>query len=153
MRRLLEKVHPHTKHAAYATQRLRGAGACCALWVVYCRHFDKTTINYGIARPGFWLDAIAWWGLHLVVFCSVGHAVRQVITQRQGRKKLWPVLLFGAVIILCIIEREWEMMSQSLASHVSQSAHHSKSGFIFAIFKLTHDITLLPSYCHGHHPH
>jgi hypothetical protein len=105
-------------------RRLAGAGAWCALWVVYCRHFDKTTINYGIARPGFWLDAIAWWGLHLVVFCSVGHAVRQVITQRQGRKKLWPVLLFGAVIILCIIEREWEMMSQSLASHVSQSTHH-----------------------------
>jgi hypothetical protein len=66
---------------------------------------DKGTVNYGIARPAFWLDALAWVTLWGAVICTGMQAVHAApaaadTTNRSTRHKRTMVLMCAPVLFV-----------------------------------------------------
>merc|ERR1711871_1361461 len=76
--------------AAYSTPSWpRSFYAClmvmlfCCIWTIWNLLFDAQTVNYGVSRPAFWVDFVAW---YVTCLCAMVTMVAPLVAaMRQAR--------------------------------------------------------------------
>eukprot|EP01049_Picozoa_sp_SAG25_P002101 SAG25_NODE_106_length_15358_cov_22.913559_3_plen_775_part_00 len=83
---------------------------CCCMWTIWNLFFDTQTVNYGISRPAFWVDLVAWYVTYLCAMVTMVAplvaAVRQARAAMSADGVVWQFPLFlvglGALLWLAL---------------------------------------------------
>mmetsp|Transcript_55657 Transcript_55657/g.162739 ORF Transcript_55657/g.162739 Transcript_55657/m.162739 type:complete len:445 (+) Transcript_55657:149-1483(+) len=77
----------------------------CFAWTAWA-HFDDSTVNYGLSRPGFWLDFLAWYTLCLLVIGRFVLGTVRMATDLGKRGRL-SICVAGAVFWTVVSVAAW----------------------------------------------